>query len=100
MRMKKGARKTCLAAAAIAFVVIVALLSSQKPEKPAICTLDARFCSSDDDCICSEEGCFVGNREYFKSCLNETEKSRTCLDLCSGWGQKLPQCKNNRCVVR
>ena len=52
--------------------------------------LDPQYCERDEDCICKPEGCFLGGKLYWESCI---DKSIICLDLCP----QSCECIDNRC---
>ena len=58
--------------------------------------LDPKYCERDIDCICEQRrGCFMGNKNYYESCINESIKSSLmCLDMCM---QELCKCVDNKC---
>ncbi len=60
-------------------------------------TMEPNYCENDEDCVCMENGCFTGNKNYYDKCV---DKSNMCYDLCYGWGQPAPTCVNQRCVMR
>jgi len=57
---------------------------------------DPRYCEHDGDCVCEQsKGCFMGNKNYYENCINESRKSSwMCLDMCT---QELCGCINNKC---
>jgi eight-cysteine-cluster-containing protein len=63
--------------------------------------MDSSYCEIDLDCICGgidtvSGECFLGNRDYYESCVNKTGQ---CPDYCGGIAGNLEvRCKNNNCV--
>jgi len=63
---------------------------------------DPNYCMKDDDCICSTNPCFFGNKEYYQKCFLPQQKEivQACLDAC-GFGpyewEFRTICENNRC---
>ncbi len=79
----------------IGLVVIGIILLIQVT--PIKCYLkDKTYCEQDSDCICSGNGCFVGNMRYYNSCVN---KDYGCVDLCGGWFQSPVACIENHCTL-
>jgi len=62
----------------------------------SICDTDFRYCEKDSDCICLEDGCFFGNKNYYKKCFEH--KETRCINFCTGAGQKPVKCFNNQCM--
>jgi hypothetical protein len=66
-----------------------------------ICNSNPKYCEKDDDCICSTNPCFLGNKKYFETCIaNKTNV--ICLDAC-GFGPPEIEfkmiCENNECKL-
>lgn len=62
----------------------------------SICDMDFRYCEKDNDCICLKDGCFFGNKNYYKKCFEH--KETRCINFCTGAGQKPVKCFNNQCM--
>ncbi len=66
--------------------------------------LDAKYCLKDEDCICSENPCFLGNKEYYNKCFLPQQKEliQACIDAC-GFGPYEIEfktiCENNQCKL-
>lgn len=62
---------------------------------------DSLYCRVDSDCICVDAettynaGCFLGNKDYYERCV---DKTGTCMDFCTGWGQPPVKCIKNKCT--
>jgi hypothetical protein len=82
----------------IALLVIIFLI------KPECQNLDPKYCLQDNDCICSENPCFLGNKEYFNKCFLPQQKEiiKACLDACSFGPEEIEFktiCENNQCIL-
>jgi len=65
-------------------------------------TMESKYCEKDDDCICSTNPCFQGNKNYYERCIL-TEKGiiEVCLDACGFGPYELDFrmiCENNQCT--
>jgi len=60
-------------------------------------TMEPKYCEKNEDCVCMDNGCFLGNKKYYDECV---DKSQVCYDFCYGWGQPTPTCVAQRCVMR
>lgn len=67
-------------------------------------TLDQKYCLQDNDCICSENPCFLGDKEYYNKCFLPQQKEivKACPDAC-GFGPYEIEfktiCENNQCQL-
>lgn len=67
-------------------------------------TFDPKYCLQDKDCVCSENPCFLGNREYYNKCFlpQQRELVEACYDAC-GFGPYEIEfkaiCENNQCKL-
>lgn len=67
-------------------------------------TFDPKYCLQDNECICSTNPCFLGNKEYYNRCFVPQQKEivEACPDAC-GFGPYEIEfktiCENNRCKL-
>lgn len=84
-------------------VLIVAVIFLMKT-KPECQSLNHNYCLKDSDCMCSENPCFLGNKEYYNKCFLPQQKEiiKACPDAC-GFGPYEIEfkaiCENNRCKL-
>jgi hypothetical protein len=87
----------------ISFVVVLLILVY--PYVSLECqTSYQKHCVKDDDCICSTDPCFLGNKEYYQKCFLPQQKEiiQACPDAC-GFGpyewEFRTICENNQCKL-
>lgn len=82
---------------AVLFLFTIAVIIVVGSEKFGIdCkTMKSDYCEKDEDCVCMDQGCFLGNKNYYDKCV---DKSEMCYDFCYGWDQPKPACIEHRCI--
>jgi len=85
---------------AILIVIIVAFnLMSVLPTTTIIdCdSMDPNYCDTNDDCICSMNKCFRGNKEYSDYCVQEAEVCS--LNFCFFAPEEGMICVDHKCQI-
>jgi len=74
-------------------------ISEKVAEKEIICDVsDPLYCKNDQDCICRERGCFMGNKYYYEKCIN---KDKLCFHHCGFYGLTIiSKCSQNKCTFK
>lgn len=60
-----------------------------------VCSEDPYYCRTNEDCVCSETGAFIGNKRYFEYCV---DKAINDDQFCTGQSKKQAVCFENQCV--
>ncbi len=85
--------------ATLGIFISISQISSKK------CETDRQdSCLQDNDCMCSENPCFLGNREYYEKCFLPQQKDivRDCPDVCGFEPSDVEfeaVCENSRCKL-
>jgi hypothetical protein len=84
----------------IIVILVVIFLIKIKSE----CQIDSNYCLQDEDCICSENPCFLGNKEYYNKCFLPQQRGivQACPDACGFGPYELEFktiCENNQCKL-
>ena len=63
--------------------------------------MDSEYCELHDDCVFYEQGCFLGNKEYYEKCFcKDWSWNINCEEFCSPPPKSGPPlfCMNNKCI--
>lgn len=88
----------------IVLIGIVLLISVQMFKELECRDINPKYCLGDEDCICSVDPCFLGNKEYYNKCFLPQQKEivQACPDAC-GFGpydiEFKTICENSQCKL-
>ena len=70
------------------------LINFTVEELPVCSQRNSTSCNSDADCTCESSGCFFGNKNYYKDCVED--KGHICPSFCNS---KIAKCVSGSCVL-
>ena len=102
--MKQNKRSSMILVIVLILIIGIIIVSTFFQEGiPLECrTMNSKSCEKDDDCICSTNPCFQGNKNYYEKCVLPKKGVReACLDACGFGPYELDFrmiCENYKCT--